>query len=99
MSILSFDFLVFTAAVVLIYYLLPLKVRWLALLAASGVFAWLSGWQGAAHLGAVGLVTWLGGLALGVCRKKEAAAWRWMQVSCSSTVTGAARPTWTGRSK
>ena len=74
MSILSFDFLVFTAAVVLIYYLLPLKVRWLALLAASGVFAWLSGWQGAAHRGAVGLVTWLGGLALGVCRKKEAAA-------------------------
>ena len=74
MSILSFDFLFFVAAVVLVYYLLPLKIRWYALLLASGVFACLSGWQGAAHLGAVGLITWLGALALRGCRDKEAAA-------------------------
>ena len=43
MSILSFDFLFFAAAAVLAYYLLPLKIRWLALLLASGVFVCLSG--------------------------------------------------------
>ena len=71
MSILSFDFLFFAAAAVLAYYLLPLKIRWLALLLASGVFVCLSGWQGAAHLGAVSLVAWGGALGLQALRKRE----------------------------
>lgn len=64
MSILSLEFLGFTAATVLLYYLLPLKARPLVLLAASGVFAALSGWQTAAHLGCISLVTWGGALLL-----------------------------------
>ena len=64
MSILSIEFLALVGAVLILYYALPLKIRWIALLAASGVFAALSGWQGAAHLTAAALVAWGGGLAL-----------------------------------
>ena len=64
MSILSLEFLAFAAAVILVYYLLPLRIRPLALLLASGVFAVLAGWQTAAHLAAVTLVTWGGALLL-----------------------------------
>ena len=64
MSILSLEFLAFTAAVILLYYLLPLKIRPLALLLASSVFAALSGWQTAVHLADIGLVTWGGALLL-----------------------------------
>ena len=61
MSILSIEFLVFVLLVLTVYYILPLRIRWVTLLIASGVFIALSGWQGAAHLAAVSLVTWGGG--------------------------------------
>lgn len=64
MSILSLEFLGLAACVILVYYLLPLKIRWLALLAGSGVFIALSGWYSAAHLSAVALIMWGGGLLL-----------------------------------
>ena len=64
MSILSLDFLAFAACVTLLYYILPLKIRWLALLAGSGVFVALSGWYSAAHLTGAALVMWGGGLIL-----------------------------------
>ena len=64
MSILSLEFLVFAAAVMLVYYLLPLKIRWLALLAGSGVFIAFSGWYSAAHLTGAAVVMWGGGLLL-----------------------------------
>lgn len=64
MSILSLEFLLLTAGVLVLYYLLPLRVRYLALLVGSAVFVWLSGWQSAAHLSAVALVMWGGGLLL-----------------------------------
>ena len=44
MSILSLEFLVFSALVILLYYLLPLKIRWIVLLTGSAVFMALSGW-------------------------------------------------------
>lgn len=68
MSILSLDFLVFFAAVLIVYYIFPLKIRWVALLAASLVFVALSGWQSAAHLSIVALTVWAGGLGLQALR-------------------------------
>lgn len=64
MSILSLEFLALAAAVWAVYYLLPLRYRWLALTAGSGVFLIRSGWQSVAHLSAAALVTWLGGRLL-----------------------------------
>lgn len=61
MSILSFEFLVFVAAVILVFYLLPRKLRWGVLLAASLGFYFMSGWQGLIYLLAVAFITWLGG--------------------------------------
>ena len=69
MSILSFEFLIFAACTVLLYYLLPLRVRWTALLAASAVYVCLSGWYSALHLTVVALMMWVGGLLL--ARKKS----------------------------
>lgn len=71
MSILSFEFILFAAAVLLVYYLLPLKGRWLALLAASVFFVLQSGWYGAAHLTAAALMTWGGGRWLSALREKK----------------------------
>ncbi len=64
MSILSLEFFAFAALVVLLYYLLPLRIRWIALLAGSIAFVALSGWQSLAHLSAVAFVMWGGGLIL-----------------------------------
>ena len=64
MSILSLEFLAFSALVILLYYLLPLGKRWLGLLAASAVYLSLAGWQSIAHLSAVALVMWGGGWLL-----------------------------------
>lgn len=61
MSILSFEFLVFAAAVILVFYLLPKKARWIVLLAASLGFYLMGGWQGFVYLLAVTLITWMGG--------------------------------------
>ena len=64
MSILSLEFLVFAAAVTLLYYCLPLKIRWMVLLAGSVAYMALAGWQSVAHLTAVALEMWGGGLLL-----------------------------------
>ena len=64
MSILSLDYLLLVAVAFLTYYLLPLKVRWWALLTASLVFYTLAGWFGLIYLTAVAAVTWGGGLAI-----------------------------------
>lgn len=61
MSILSFEFLVFVTAVILVFYLTPRKCRWCVLLAASTGFYLLVDWQGFAYLLAVAFITWLGG--------------------------------------
>ena len=64
MSILSLEFLGLAACVILVYYLLPLNIRWIALLLGSAAFVCLSGWYGAAHLSAVALIMWGGGWLL-----------------------------------
>ena len=64
MSILSLEFLLLAACTVLLYYLLPLRIRWAVLLAASAVYVGLSGWHSVAHLTVVALLMWGGGLLL-----------------------------------
>lgn len=64
MSILSVEFLLFAAWVLLLYYLLPLKIRWAVLLVASAVYVGMSGWYSALHLTAAALVMWGGGLLM-----------------------------------
>ncbi|MBR5345032.1 MAG: MBOAT family protein [Clostridia bacterium] len=76
MSILSLDFLGMALAALILYYALPMKIRWLVLLAASGLFAALAGWQGAAHLAGAALLSWGGGLLL---EKKRS---RWILAVC-----------------
>lgn len=71
MSIVSFEFLIFVAAALAVTWLLPLKCRWIGLLAASAVFVALGGWQSAAYLTALSLATWLGGRALGSGRLRR----------------------------
>ena len=74
MSILSLEFLVLMAALLAVYYCLPVRLRWCGLLAVSMVFYGFAGWAGMAYLGGVTLVTWLAGLYMGRCRAKEKAA-------------------------
>ncbi|MCF0229367.1 MAG: MBOAT family protein [Parasporobacterium sp.] len=50
MNILSLEFVVFVLATVIVYYIVPLKIRWCVLLAASGVFYGFAGWQGSLWL-------------------------------------------------
>lgn len=64
MSILSLEFLAFAAGVVLLYYCLPMHIRWLVLFAGSIAYMALAGWQSIVHLSAVALVMWGGGLLL-----------------------------------
>ena len=76
MSILSFEFLVFVATVIALFYLLPKKARWVVLLAASTCFYLMSGWKGGMYLLAVSTLTWFAAIRIGKLRVQmdEAAA-------------------------
>ena len=74
MSILSFEFLVLMAALLVVHYCLPVRWRWTGLLAGSMVFYAAAGWQGMVYLGVVTLITWLGGLYMGRSRAREKSA-------------------------
>ncbi len=71
MSILSFEFLLLAAGTLIIYYVLPIGVRWLALLGGSAFFVIMAGWQSIIHLTGIAAVTWLGGLLLERLEKKK----------------------------
>lgn len=58
MSVVSFEFLGFLAALAVVYYVLPMRVRKWALLAGSAAFWLLCGWQGAVYLTAETLLIW-----------------------------------------
>ena len=79
MSILTIEFLVLVTALVAVNYCLPVRIRWIGLLGASLVFYSAAGLPGMIYMGAVTLVTWLAGLYMARCRRKEkeAAAERW----------------------
>ena len=71
MSILSLEFIVLTLGTVILYYILPLKIRWIVLLVASGVFYAMAGWQGCVWLVAVAAVTFLSSLLQEKLLKRE----------------------------
>lgn len=82
MSVVSFEFLGFLAALAVVYYVLPMRVRKWALLAGSAAFWLLCGWQGAAYLTAETLLIWgcarlIGRFSerRGVCRALLSAEW------------------------
>lgn len=70
MSILSLDFFLLTAVVWAGYYLLPLDMRWVALLAGSVYFVMAGGWQSALYLTAVAALMWSGAFLLERWKKK-----------------------------
>ena len=74
MSILSFEFLVLMAVLTAVHYCLPVRFRWLGLLAGSMVFYAAAGWPGMVYMGCVTLITWLGGLYMARSRAAEKAA-------------------------
>ena len=74
MSILSLEFLVLMTVLLAVHYCLPVRWRWMGLLAASMVFYAAAGWGGLAYLSGVTLITWLAGLYMGRSREKEKAA-------------------------
>ena len=71
MSILSLEFIVLTLGTVILYYIVPLKIRWWVLLLASGVFYAMAGWQGCIWLVLTGAVTFLSSLLQQKLREKE----------------------------
>ena len=58
MSILSFEFLVLVGVLALVNYCLPVRFRWVGMLAGSMVFFLNSGWEGLVFLPAVTLLPW-----------------------------------------
>ena len=71
MSILSIEFIGYSIMLAAAYYLLPLKIRPLALLGFSAAFVIMSGWQGGVYLLAAAVITYLGALALQGLRSAE----------------------------
>lgn len=72
MEILSLKYLVFSAAVFLLYYLCPLKIRWLVLLAASLGFYSCAGFAGLVYLLSVAAITYGAALAVSASGEKNA---------------------------
>ena len=65
MAFTSAPFLIFVAAALAVYYLLPGRAQWLVLLAASYVFYWQGSGKAVVWLLGVTAVTWLSALMLG----------------------------------
>ncbi len=72
MEFTSLSFLALVGGALLVYYLLPQKARWVALLAASLVFYAQGGAQALCFLGFTMGSTYLAGLALGALAKRKA---------------------------
>ena len=68
MTFISYEFLAFTAVTIAAYFIFPLKIRYLVLLAASLFFYYTSGWQKMFFLAAACLITYVCGLGIGALR-------------------------------
>lgn len=71
MLFISYEFLLFFAVLVLVYYLVPGKVQWVILLASNVLFYLCSGWKAVIFILMTTVSTWLLGLKLG--KRKQAA--------------------------
>ncbi len=68
MSFVSYEFIGFVFALILLYFISPVKVRCYVLLAGSVFFYYQSGWQGMIFLGVAALITYASALAMGKLR-------------------------------
>ena len=71
MSFVSLEFTGFVCALMLLYFITPMRVRCYVLLLGSLFFYYQSGWQGMVFLGAAGLITYLSALAIGALRQDK----------------------------
>ena len=74
MNFISFEFIAFAFLVMALYFIFPMKIRYLVLLFASLCFYWTAGWEKLIFLGTAAMVTYLCGLMIDVLRNpgKEA---------------------------
>lgn len=70
MSYTSFIYLIFLAIVCLVYYIFPLKARWIVLLAANIIFYAASGWDNLLYLFCAILVSYYSALKMGENHEK-----------------------------
>ena len=89
----SFRFLVFFPAAVFIYFLIPKRLRYIWLLAASYFFYMNWNAKYALLLAGSTLVTWFGGLLLGLCQEKNAGSFwkKWivaLSFACNLGILG-----------
>ena len=71
MSLISLEFLGFLLAVLVFYYLFPLKFRWLVLLAGSIFFYVSTGPDGLPYLTAVSVIAYLAALGIHFLNQKQ----------------------------
>lgn len=71
MNFISYEFIAFAFLVMGLYFIFPLKIRYIVLLIASLFFYWTAGWQKLIFLGAAALVTYLCGLAIDALRNQD----------------------------
>lgn len=88
MSVVSFEFLGFLAALAVVYYVLPLRVRKWVLLAGSAAFWVLCGWQGAVYLTVETLLIWGCARLMGRFSERKGVR-RWLLIGGLVTVFGA----------
>ena len=71
MSLISLEFLGFLLAVLVFYYLFPLKFKWLLLLAGSIFFYVSTGPDGLPYLTAVSVIAYLAALGMQLLNQKQ----------------------------
>ena len=64
MNFISYEFIAFSFLVMALYFIFPLKVRYVVLLIASLFFYWTAGWQKMIFMGTAALVTYFCGIAI-----------------------------------
>ena len=69
MTFVSVEYYLFLLGAVIIYYILPVKIRWLALLAENMAFYYIAAQHGRKMFLAIVLISYLGGLILGKLNK------------------------------
>ena len=65
MSFVSFGFLAFLAALIVLYYIVPKRGQWMLLLAGSVFFYAFAGWKALIFIAVTALSTWLAGILIG----------------------------------
>ncbi len=69
MSFVSYLFIGFVFALMVLYFIVPLRIRCYVLLAGSLFFYYQSGWQGMIFLSAAAVITYVSGLTIGNLRR------------------------------